>query len=84
VEILTKSPSVVNLIGGGANEHVAKKGGVNSLKDNRDSMVTRSASAVESKKVVSHTRRGPIGMRGKTKTVGEIVETSVDGEAEWI
>lgn len=80
VEMLTKSPSMVSLSDGGSNKLVAKKGSLSSLKDKSDSMVLRSASATGSRKVVSHVRGESMK---KTKTVGEVVETSVDGEAEW-
>jgi len=73
---------MVSLSGGGASRHVVKKGSVNSLKDKNDSMVLRSTS--ESKKVGSHTKRETTKKIKKTKAVSEIVETSVDGEAEWV
>jgi hypothetical protein len=67
---------MISLRGGALNKHVAKKGSLSSLKDKNDSMVLRSASAVQSKKAVSHT--------SMTKLIGEVVETSVDGESDWI
>jgi len=83
VEILTKSPSIVSLSGDGASRHVAKKDSVSSLKDKNDSMILRSnpSAVVVSKK---HTRGGSMKKMRKTKAVGEVVETSVDGEAEWV
>jgi hypothetical protein len=79
VEILTKSPSMISLSG-----HVAKKPSVSSLKDQYDSMVLRSSAAAGPKKFVSPASGESLKKTRKTKAVGEVVETSVDGEAEWI
>lgn len=82
VEILTKSPSMISLSSRGANKHVVKKGSVTILKD--DSMTLRSGSAAGTKRAGSLTRGESTKKSSKSKKVGEIVDTSIDGEAEWV
>jgi len=70
VQILSKSPSVVNVTGGGGgNKHApSKKGSVSSLKAGSGKKGKADSKATTNV---------------KRKLIGEVVETSVDGEAEW-
>ena len=74
---------MISLNGRGANKHVSKKGSVSSMKG--DSMTLRSAaSAAGTKKIGSHTIGESTRKTSRPKALGEIVDTSIDGEAEWV